>query len=144
MAIIDDTDRRLLALLRDNARLPVSTLATMLGLSRTTVRLRMERMEANGTISGYGVRIGVPDKADDIRAITMIEVEGRATDNVARRLSGLPQVRSLYSTNGRWDLVAEVETASLPEFDEVLRTIRLIEGVSLTETNILLAERFRR
>lgn len=144
MAPLDDIDRRLLALLRDNARLPVSSLAASLGLSRTTVRLRMERLEASGTITGYGIRLGVPEEADRVRAIAMIEVEGRVTDRVARALAGLPQVRALYSTNGRWDLVAEIESASLPEFDEVLRAIRLIEGVSLTETNLLLAARFRR
>lgn len=144
MTKTDDLDRRILALLHDDARLPVASLAAALGISRTTVRARMERMEANGTISGYGVRLGGTDDTDTIRAIAMIEVEGRVTDRVARALSGLPQVRALYSTNGRWDLVAEIETASLPEFDEALRSIRLIEGVSLTETSILLAARFRR
>jgi len=108
------------------------------------VRARMERMETNGTISGYGVRLGGGDDTDSVRAIAMIEVEGRVTDRVARALAGLPQVRALYSTNGRWDLVAEIETASLPEFDEALRSMRLIDGVSLTETSILLAPRFRR
>ena len=144
MTRTDDLDRKILALLRDDARLPIASLAAALGISRTTVRARMERMEANGTISGYGVRLGGADDTDTIRAIAMIEVEGRVTDRVARALSGLPQVRALYSTNGRWDLVAEIETASLPEFDEALRSIRLIEGVSLTETSILLAARFRR
>lgn len=144
MSKTDDLDRRILALLRDNARLPVASLAVALGISRTTVRARMERMEANGTISGYGVRLGGPDDADRVRSIAMIEVGGRVTDRVARALAGLPQVRALYSTNGRWDLIAEIETASLPEFDEALRSIRLIDGVSLTETSILLAARFRR
>jgi len=140
----DDLDRKILALLRDDARLPVASLAAALGVSRTTVRARMERMETNGTISGYGVRLGGTDDTDSVRAIAMIEVEGRVTDRVARALAGLPQVRALYSTNGRWDLVAEIETASLPEFDEALRSMRLIDGVNLTETSILLAPRFRR
>ena len=140
----DDLDRKILALLRDDARLPVASLAAALGVSRTTVRARMERMETNGTISGYGVRLGGTDDTDSVRAIAMIEVEGRVTDRVARALAGLPQVRALYSTNGRWDLVAEIETASLPEFDEALRSMRLIDGVTLTETSILLAPRFRR
>lgn len=144
MATTDQLDRKILALLRDNARLPVASLAATLGVSRTTVRARMERMETNGTISGYGVRLGAPDDAERVRAIAMIEVEGHVTDKVARSLSGLPQVRALHSTNGRWDLVAEIECASLPEFDSVLNTIRRIEGISLTETNILLAARFRR
>ncbi|HWJ86757.1 MAG TPA: Lrp/AsnC family transcriptional regulator [Pelagibacterium sp.] len=141
---MDDLDRKLLSLLRDNARLPVASLAAALGVSRTTARVRMERLEANGIIAGYGVRLGRADEHDGVRAIAMIEVEGRVTDRVARAMAGLPQVRSVYSTNGRWDLVAEIESASLPEFDEVLRAIRLIEGVTLTETSLLLAARFRR
>lgn len=141
---MDDLDRKLLSLLRDNARLPVASLAAALGVSRTTARVRMERLEANGIIAGYGVRLGRADDHDGVRAIAMIEVEGRVTDRVARAMAGLPQVRSVYSTNGRWDLVAEIESASLPEFDEVLRAIRLIEGVTLTETSLLLAARFRR
>ncbi|MEQ8445082.1 MAG: Lrp/AsnC family transcriptional regulator [Pelagibacterium sp.] len=144
MPTTDHLDRKILSLLRDDARLPIASLAVTLGVSRTTVRARMERMEANGTIAGYSVQLGAPDDAERVRAIAMIEVEGRVTDKVARSLSGLPQVRALYSTNGRWDLVAEIESASLPEFDAVLNAIRQIEGISLTETNILLAARFRR
>lgn len=144
MPTTDHLDRKILSLLRDDARLPIASLAATLGVSRTTVRARMERMEANGTIAGYSVQLGAPDDAERVRAIAMIEVEGRVTDKVARALSGLPQVRALYSTNGRWDLVAEIESASLPEFDAVLNAIRQIEGISLTETNILLAARFRR
>ncbi len=144
MYMLDQTDRGIIALLRDDARLPVASIAATLGISRATVKARMEKMEAAGTISGYGVRLGSDDNGAPVRAIAMIEVEGRVTDRVARALAGLPQVRALYSTNGRWDLVAELEAGSLPEFDEALRAIRLIEGVSLTETNILLASRFRR
>ena len=144
MAQLDDIDRQILALLRDNARLPVASLAATLGLSRATIRVRMERMQANGTIAGYAVRLGAPQDSEAVRAVAMIEVEGRVTDRVARALSGIPQVRALYSTNGRWDLVAEIESASLPDFDAVLREIRLIDGVNLTETSILLATRFQR
>lgn len=145
MQNLDDTDRKILALLRDNGRLPVASIAAALTLSRATVRARMEKMEASGTIAGYAVRLGAQEEADaPVRAVAMIEVEGRVTDRVARSLAGLPPIRALHSTNGRWDLVAELETASLPEFDAVLRTIRLIEGVKLTETSILLASRFRR
>lgn len=141
---MDDIDRKVLALLRDDARLPVASIAASIGISRATVKARMARLEARGTISGYTVQLGASEEAAPVRAIAMIEVEGRVTDRVAKALQGLPEVRALYSTNGRWDLVAEVETGSLPEFDAALRAVRLIEGVSLTETNILLASRFRR
>lgn len=141
---MDELDRRLIALLRDDARLPVASLAAAIGVSRATVKARMARLEASGTISGYTIQLGATQDAAPVRAIAMIEVEGRGTDRVAKALAGLPEVRALYSTNGRWDLVAEVESGSLPEFDAALRAIRLIEGVTLTETNILLATRLRR
>lgn len=144
MTALDDTDRRLIGLLRDDARLPAASLAAALGISRATVKARMERLQANGVIQGFTVVLG--DDADNapVRAIAMIEVEGRVTDRVARALAGFPQVRALHSTNGRWDLVAEIETQSLYDFDETLRAVRLIEGVNLTETSILLASRLRR
>lgn len=144
MTALDDTDRRLIGLLRDDARLPAASLAAALGVSRATVKARMERLQANGVIQGFTVVLG--DDADNapVRAIAMIEVEGRVTDRVARALAGFPQVRALHSTNGRWDLVAEIETQSLYDFDETLRAVRLIEGVNLTETSILLASRLRR
>lgn len=144
MTVLDDTDRRLIALLRDDARLPAASLAAALGISRATVKTRMERLQANGVIQGFTVVLGEDTDTAPVRAIAMIEVEGRVTDRVARALAGFPQIRALYSTNGRWDLVAEIETQSLYDFDETLRAVRLIEGVNLTETSILLASRLRR
>lgn len=144
MANLDDTDRKIIAILRDDARTPIASMAAALGVTRATIKARIAKMEAAGTITGYGVRLGAPDEGAGVRAIAMIEVEGRGTERVARHMAGLPQVRSLYSTNGKWDLVAEIETDTLAEFDDVLRAIRLIDGISLTETSILLAPRLQR
>jgi DNA-binding Lrp family transcriptional regulator len=144
MTKLDAVDQRLIGLLRDDARLPVASIAATLGVSRATAKSRMERLEASGTIKGYTVVLDTNTGEAPVRSIAMIEVEGRGTDKVARSLAGMPQVRALYSTNGRWDLVAEIETQTLFEFDEALRVIRLIEGVTATETSLLLASRFRR
>ncbi|WP_404404128.1 Lrp/AsnC family transcriptional regulator [Pelagibacterium halotolerans] len=144
MINLDDTDRRLIGLLRDDARLPVASLAAALGISRATVKARMDKLEAAGVIQGYTVILTQDTANAPVRAIAMIEVEGRVTDKVAKALAGFPQIRALSSTNGRWDLVAEIETASLYDFDKTLNAIRLIEGVTLTETSILLASRLRR
>lgn len=144
MINLDDIDRRLIGLLRDDARLPAASLSAALGVSRATVKARMDRLLANGVIEGFTVVLSSETEAAPVRAIVMIEVEGRVMDKVARALGGFPEVRALYSTNGRWDLIAEIETQSLYDFDETLRAIRLVEGVSLTETSILLASRLRR
>ncbi|RDE09311.1 Lrp/AsnC family transcriptional regulator [Pelagibacterium lacus] len=144
MANLDDIDRKIIAILRDDARAPIASMAAALGVTRATIKARIAKMEAAGTITGYAVRLGAPGEGAGVRAIAMIEVEGRGTDRVARHMAGLPQVRSLHSTNGKWDMVAEIETDTLAEFDDVLRAIRLIDGISLTETSILLAPRLQR
>lgn len=140
---MDDTDRRLIAELRSDARLPVASLAARLGVSRATVRNRIDRLVSEGVIQGFTVRLNAEGDVDRVRAIMMIEVEGKGTEAVFRRLHGFPEVRALHSTNGRWDVVAELATDTLEAFDRTLATIRLIDGIASTETSILLSSRKR-
>jgi DNA-binding Lrp family transcriptional regulator len=137
---MDTLDRELIALLRTDGRAPVAGLAAGLGVSRATVKARLDRLIEAGVIQGFTVVLSDPG-AEGMRAITLIEVEGRAAEAVIRRLRGFPEVRALYSTNGRWDVVAELEVASLRAFDQTLRHIREIDGITATETSILLAAR---
>ncbi|GAA0766459.1 Lrp/AsnC family transcriptional regulator [Ideonella azotifigens] len=136
---MDDTDRQLIALLRDNARLPVVALAKKLRVARATVQNRIARLEADGTIVGYTVRLRPEAEAHRIRAIMSIEIEGHHAEEVRRQLRGHPNVIALHTTNGRWDLMAELRTDTLEMFDSVLNAIRSIEGISSTETSILLS-----
>nr|WP_206121089.1 Lrp/AsnC family transcriptional regulator [Rhizobium leguminosarum] len=131
-------DIELLSALRHNARISVSSLAAMTGASRATVATRIDRLVASGTIVGFTIRTGHETRSAGVRAIVMIEVLGKLADRVADQLRGLPQVRALHSTNGKWDFVAELEDRDLAAFDETLRRIRLINGINSTETNILL------
>jgi DNA-binding Lrp family transcriptional regulator len=136
---VDDTDRALIGLLRSDARAPVASLAKALGVARGTVQNRMARLAANGTIVGYTVRLK-PDIEDQrMRAFMTIAVEGNKVDGVIRAMRGDPAVAALHSTNGRWDIVAELRADSLEEFDRVLARTRLIEGISQTETSLLLS-----
>ncbi len=143
MATLDDIDRRLLSALREDGRTPVAELARLLGVARATVTTRLERLSASGTIVGFTVR--VRDELDPlaVRAITLIEVEGRTTDNVIRLLRGMPEIRALHTTNGGWDLVAELGAETLAHFDQVLGRIRGIDGVVNTETSLLLSSVLR-
>lgn len=136
---MDETDRRLISLLRNNARASVASLAKSLGVARGTVQNRMARLEAQGTIVGYTVRLKPQVEEPRIRALMTIAVEGNLTDDVIRALRGDPAVTSLHSTNGRWDIVAELSAESLEEFDRALGRVRLLEGVASTETSILLS-----
>ena len=136
---LDDTDHRLLAILRDNARTPVTSLAHALGVSRGTVQNRIGKLVQSGVIRGFTVRLKPDAEPHAIRAMTLIQVAGRKADSVIGDLRGYPEVRSLHTTNGKWDIVAEIETDNLEQFDQVLRRIRMIGGIAGTETSILLS-----
>ena len=136
---MDATDRQLLSLLRDNARLSVAALAKALHVARGTVQNRLARMEKEGTIVGYTVKLMPQDEGQRIRAFMTVAVEGNRTDEVLKSLRGDPAVCSLHTTNGRWDIVAELRADSLAAVDRVLGRIRLIDGISNTETSLLLS-----
>jgi len=136
---VDDIDRQLIALLRSDARASVASIAKSLGVARGTVQNRMAKLTANGTIVGYSVRLKPDVEEQRMRAFMTVAVEGTKLDAVIRALRGEPAVTSLYSTNGRWDIVAELRADSLEGFDRALARIRLIEGISQTETSLLLS-----
>lgn len=139
MHIFDDLDHRLIAALREDGRAPVSKLATILGVSRATVQTRLDRLLESGAVLGFTVRARQDYDDRAIRAIMMIEVAGRSTTAVIRLLRGLPELHSLHTTNGTWDLIAEIRAASLSDFDRVLREVRNIDGILNSETSILLS-----
>jgi DNA-binding Lrp family transcriptional regulator len=138
---LDEIDRKLIALLRHDARAAVSTLAADLKLSRATVKARTDRLVEKGVIQGFTVVLKSGADTAKVKAVMMVEIEGAATDKVAKRLSGIPQVRAIHSTNGKWDLVVDIETESLEEFDTVLREMRALEGIITSETSLLLSRR---
>jgi DNA-binding Lrp family transcriptional regulator len=136
---MDDLDQRLLGLLRANARTPVASLAKALKASRGTVQNRLTKLEASGTIVGYTVRLKPEVAEQRIRALTTIAVDGNRAEQVLQRLRGDPAVEALHTTNGRWDIVAELRAESLAAFDQVLGRLRLVEGIASTESSLLLS-----
>lgn len=135
---MDELDTKLIALLREDARTPVATLARQLRVSRGTVQNRIDRLLQRRVLLGFTVRTTPEADSYRIRAVTMVRTEGDA-DQVIRVLRGLPEVRQLHTTNGRWDIIAELATDTLPEFDDVLRRIGKVKGVANTETSLLLS-----
>lgn len=131
---MDELDQRLIAKLRHDARTPVAELAQTLGVSRGTVSNRMARLERDGVIAGYTLRLRPDSTPEEIRAWTSIRVEGRQ-NTVVGALLGEPGVAALHDTNGRWDLLAELRVSSLAELSAVLERIRKVPGVSATETS---------
>lgn len=132
---MDALDHRLIAALRHDARLSVAALAQKLEVSRGTVTNRMEKLERDGVIAGYTVRLRPDAVTDEIRAWASVAVEGNQ-QSVVRALLGEPGVSTLHDTNGRWDLLAELRVADLEALSRTLERIRKIPGVSATETSV--------
>ena len=139
MPLLDDTDREILSILRADARTPVAVLAQRLRIARGTAQARLRKLEEGGVITGYTVRLRPDSEPQRIRAWMSIAVEGNAATSVIHALRGEPAVGTLHTTNGRWDIVAEVRAESLESFDAALPRIRMTPGIANTETSILLS-----
>jgi DNA-binding Lrp family transcriptional regulator len=136
---MDRLDNKLIALLRRDGRASLSELATDLGVTRATVRSRMDRLAESGDIAGFTVLTRRDVAAHPVRGLMMLEIAGRGGEKIAKAVRNMVAVQAVHSTNGKWDLIAEVGTETLESFDQALSRIRLIEGVSRSETSLLLS-----
>ncbi|AWY00552.1 AsnC family transcriptional regulator [Marinomonas primoryensis] len=137
--IYDSLDSALIAELRKDGRASISYLAQTLKVSRATVQNRLDRLISSGVILGFTVRVHQEVEKETVRAMMMIEVAGKSTSQVIKKLRGIPELVTLHTTNGAWDLVAELQTTSLGEFDRVLRRVREVDGILNSETSLLLS-----
>jgi DNA-binding Lrp family transcriptional regulator len=135
---MDEMDHRLIAALRHDARMGLSDLAVRLGVSRGTARARLAKLQARGDIVGFSVVTSADVARDPVRGMMMIGIEGRGTERVARQLGQMAEVRAVHSTNGRWDVIIEIGTETLEQFDAVLTRIRRLDGIVSSETSLLL------
>jgi DNA-binding Lrp family transcriptional regulator len=135
---MDEMDHRLIAALRHDARMGLSELAQRLGVSRGTARVRLAKLQARGDIVGFSVVTPADVARDPVRGMMMIGIEGRGTERVARQLGQMAEVRAVHSTNGRWDVIIEIGTETLEQFDAVLTRIRRLDGIVSSETSLLL------
>lgn len=141
---MDHIDEQLLALLRDNARAPVSSLAAHLGIARTTLQARIDRLERDGIIQGYTVRIDPQATAPMIRATVLLSIDPAKQNGVLARLRALDSIRSVVSASGRVDLVLHVATRSTEALDDLLDRIGAIDGVKTSESLIHLSSKLDR
>lgn len=141
---MDETDRRLIDLLGENARAPVAALARALKLSRTTVQSRLERLERSGMIAGYGVKLSASHLAGQIRAYVMLTVGGRAAPAVIAAARKMRGVRRLVSVSGPFDLIAEVTADSVGEMDAAIDALGNLEGVERTTSSVVLSSKIER
>lgn len=134
---MDDLDRRLIAELRINGRASVPQLAQLLGVARATAQKRLDRLVAEGHIKGFTVRLKDDISRDLIRAFILITINGSPRSAVSA-VKRLPGVAAVSNTNGVWDVIAEIEVSTMSELNELISTVRATDGVSKSETFIML------
>jgi DNA-binding Lrp family transcriptional regulator len=135
---LDDLDHRLIAELRVNARASVPTLASILGVARGTVQARLNRLVASGTIAGFTVKLRENRPNAMVRGVMMIELVGRNIKPAIGSLRRNPGFVAVHTTNGIWDLIAEIEVPSLGDFNTVVSAVRSMDGVAKSETHLFL------
>jgi DNA-binding Lrp family transcriptional regulator len=141
---MDVIDERLISALRENGRAPTAELARLVGRSRTSVQSRIERLEREGVIIGYGVRLAPEHDLGAVRAHVMIKVGPKEARAVIAALQAIPQVRVLHSVSGDVDLIAVAAAASVAEMDAVIDRIGVLDGVERTTSSIILSTKFDR
>ena len=140
---MDELDQKLLYELGENARLPLTDLARKLGLARTTVQSRIERLENAGTIRGYTVRLGYANRPT-IRASVLIAFEPQSSGEVLSKLRSLPEVRRAHTTSGRFDMLIEIAVKTTADLDRILDEIGAAKGVKSSESLIYLTTKIDR
>ncbi|HMD73535.1 MAG TPA: Lrp/AsnC family transcriptional regulator [Steroidobacteraceae bacterium] len=141
---MDTIDEQLILALKENGRASTAELARLVGRSRTSVQSRIERLERQGIIVGYAVRLAPEHDQGAVRAHVMIKVGAKETRSVAAALRGIPQVRVLHSVSGEVDLIAVAVTPSVAEMDQVIDRIGALDGVERTTSSIILSTKFER
>ncbi len=136
---MDEIDRNLITALRRNARASITELAGNLDVTRATIRARIEKLVDSGEIVGFTAVVKGDAFELPVRGVMLISVEGKGTGRIISQLDGMPAVQAIHTTNGKWDLIVELGTQTLPELDAILNEIRLINGVMNSETNLYLA-----
>ncbi|NSX54332.1 Lrp/AsnC family transcriptional regulator [Parasulfitobacter algicola] len=140
---MDTIDEQLIAALRQNGRASISELSEILKVTRSTVRARMDRLVTNGTIAGFTITTTNAPDVQLVRGMLTIKLEGRALEKVVARLRGIPEIKAIYTTHGQWDIVVEFGAKQLEDLDDMIQSIRGLDGVTDSETSVFLRERQR-
>jgi len=140
----DDLDRRLVALLRKDARTPIARLSKSLGVSRATIYARLQKLQQSGVIEGFTVRLNPEIDRRQIRAHVLIKVSGKLARATEKQLQAMPEIAALHAISGVYDLIAELEAANSAELNELIDRIGELQGVEKTTSSILLATKWSR
>src|SRR5665213_134429 len=141
---MDELDRRLIQALREDARAPTAKLARSLGLSRTTVQSRLERLERSGVITGYTVRLSEAHERGQIHAYVMLTVTPKLAPAVVAAVRRMTAVRRLQSVSGPFDLIAEVVAPAVSDMDALIDALGALDGVERTTSSVVLSTKIDR
>ncbi|WP_050605585.1 Lrp/AsnC family transcriptional regulator [Ruegeria sp. 6PALISEP08] len=141
---MDQLDRRIIAALQANARASTTQIAAALGVARTTVHERINRMEQRGVITGYTVRLGSTEDTPKVQVIVMLEVQQKETTRIIKRLEAYPEVKLCLSINGEFDLMLSAEAPRLEDLDVLVDELAKIPGVLRTNTSIVFGRKIDR
>jgi DNA-binding Lrp family transcriptional regulator len=144
MLELDNTDQALLALLRDDSRASTSELARQLGLSRSTVQSRLNKLLETGVITGFTLQLGESYAADLVRAQVLIELDQKLTGQAQAQLKKINKVTALYAISGAYDMIAMVEAHSTGELSRLLDEIADLDGIARTNSSVILETKFER
>jgi DNA-binding Lrp family transcriptional regulator len=137
----DSSDYKIIKILKKNARLPISSISQEVGVSRVTVQKKIKKLEENGIITGYTAKLNSDSFSHKIKGWILINAEANKEEKAIKSMMKLPEITGLYTTNGKWDLAAEITSTTLENFDRAISALRSINGVLETETSLLLSSR---
>lgn len=138
---LSDTEYQILQLLKKNARLPVNSIAQSVGVSRLTAQKKIKKLEESGQILGYTVKLKSEGFKHKIRGWMTINALANKEEAAIGKMTKIPEITAIYTTNGKWDLAAEITANTLEDFDRAVSKLRAIDGVEYTETSLLLSSR---
>ena len=137
----DSCEYKIIQILKKNARLPISSISQEVGVSRVTVQKKIQKLEENGIITGYTAKLNSDSFSHKVKGWILINAEANKEEKAIKSMMKLPEITGLYTTNGKWDLAAEITSTSLEGFDRAISALRSINGVLETETSLLLSSR---
>jgi len=137
----DSADYKIIQILKKNARLPISSISHEIGVSRITVQKKIRKLEENGIITGYTAKLNSDSFSHKVKGWILINAVANKEEKAIKSMMKLPEITGLYTTNGKWDLAAEITSTTLEGFDRAISALRAINGVLETETSLLLSSR---
>ena len=138
---MNNLDGQIIALLKRNARISVTQMAQELNVSRVTIDTHIKKMERSGVITGYTVKLGTEEFRHKVSGWILINVTANEEESAIERLIAMPEITRLHTTNGKWDLAAEIQVLSLESFDATISKLRQVKGIMDTDTSLLLSSR---